>query len=78
MSTNAAIAQETVATKARIPLQRAAVLECLNNQDIVNVRVKRIGIADIFVEHGPQKQLRSIYGVDAAAIVKTARQLLEK
>ncbi len=56
----------------------SAVLECLNNQDIVNVRVKRIGIADIFVEHGPQRKLRSVYGVDAAAIVNAARQLIDK
>ncbi len=55
----------------------SAVLECLNNQDIVDVRVKRIGIADLFVEHGPQKQLRSVYGVDATAIVNTAKELLE-
>ena len=54
----------------------SAVLECLNNQDIVNVRVKRIGIADTFVEHGSQKQLRSTYGVDATAIVNTARKLI--
>jgi 1-deoxy-D-xylulose-5-phosphate synthase len=56
----------------------SAVLESLNSQDIVNVRVKRVGIADIFVEHGPQRQLRSVYGVDAHAIIKTARQLLDK
>jgi 1-deoxy-D-xylulose-5-phosphate synthase len=54
----------------------SAVLECLNDQDIVNVRVKRIGIADTFVEHGSQQQLRSAYGVDATAIVYAARQLL--
>ena len=53
----------------------SAVLECLNDQDIIDVRLKRIGIADTFVEHGPQQQLRSVYGVDAAAIVKAAREL---
>jgi 1-deoxy-D-xylulose-5-phosphate synthase len=56
----------------------SAVLECLNNQDIADVRVKRIGIADIFVEHGPQKQLRSVYGVDATAIVNAAKEILER
>jgi len=56
----------------------SAVLECLNNQDIVDVRVKRIGIEDLFVEHGPQKQLRSVYGVDATAIVNAAKALLER
>jgi 1-deoxy-D-xylulose-5-phosphate synthase len=56
----------------------SAVLECLNDQDIANVRIKRIGIADTFVEHGSQQQLRSAYGVDATAIVNTARQLLDR
>ncbi len=56
----------------------SAVLECLNSQDIVNVRVRRIGIADTFVEHGSQQQLRSAYGVDAAAIVNTAKDLLKQ
>ena len=55
----------------------SAVLECLNSQDIVDVRIKRLGIADTFVEHGPQRQLRSVYGVDAAAIVNAAKDLLK-
>jgi len=55
-----------------------AVLECLNSQNIVDIRIKRIGIADTFVEHGSQQQLRSAYGVDATAIVNTARQLIDK
>ncbi len=55
----------------------SAVLECLNSQDIVDVRIKRLGIADTFVEHGPQQQLRSVYGVDAAAIVNAAKDLLK-
>ena len=54
----------------------SAVLECLNDRDIVDVRIKRIGISDTFVEHGPQQHLRSVYGVDASAIVTAARQLL--
>ena len=56
----------------------SAVLESLNSQDIVNVRIKRVGIADIFVEHGPQRQLRSVYGVDASAIVQAAKQLFDE
>jgi 1-deoxy-D-xylulose-5-phosphate synthase len=55
----------------------SAVLECLNSQDIVDVRIKRIGIADTFVEHGSQRQLRSVYGVDASAIVNAAKELLK-
>ena len=56
----------------------SAVLECLNDMDIVDVHIKRLGIADRFVEHGPQQRLRSVYGVDATAVVNAARQLLDK
>jgi len=55
----------------------SAVLECLSDRDIVDVRIKRIGISDTFVEHGPQQHLRSVYGVDASAIVAAAKQLLD-
>ncbi len=50
----------------------SAVLELLSDHGIGDVIVKRLGIDDHFVEHGPQAMLRSIYEVDAAAIVKTA------
>ncbi len=56
----------------------SAVLESLNDQDIVDVHVKRIGIADRFVEHGSQQQLRSVYGVDATAIVNASKALLKQ
>jgi 1-deoxy-D-xylulose-5-phosphate synthase len=55
----------------------SAVLESLNNNGISSVRVRRIGISDTFVEHGPQKLLRSKYHVDAKAIVDAAKQLLK-
>lgn len=55
----------------------SAVLECLADQDITGVRIKRIGIGDTFVEHGPQRLLRSLYAIDAPAIVTAARQLME-
>ena len=49
----------------------SAVLEALNDQGLYNP-VIRLGIKDLFVEHGPQKELRTKYGVDAAAIVNAA------
>ncbi|MCP4681852.1 MAG: 1-deoxy-D-xylulose-5-phosphate synthase [Desulfobacterales bacterium] len=52
-----------------------AVLELLNDLDIENVRVKRIGLPDKFVEHGPTDFLREKYGLDASGIVKAAREL---
>ena len=54
----------------------SAVLECLNEEGLSGVNVRRIGIADTFVEHGPQRVLRSKYGVDATAIVTVAEQML--
>ena len=55
----------------------SAVLEALTDRGIAGFRIERIGIADTFVEHGPQKLLRSAYGIDAQSIVKAARRLLQ-
>jgi 1-deoxy-D-xylulose-5-phosphate synthase len=55
-----------------------AVLECLDDAGILGkVAVSRVGIADLFVEHGPQKILRAKYGVDAAAVSAAAENLLK-
>lgn len=53
----------------------SAILECLSDEDI-NVRIKRIGIEDTFVEHGPQKLLRQKYHIDSTAIVEAAEKLI--
>jgi 1-deoxy-D-xylulose-5-phosphate synthase len=55
----------------------SAVLETLSENGITGVQVERIGIADVFVEHGPQKVLRSAYGIDIPDIVKAAKRLME-
>ena len=55
----------------------SAVLECLTDHDISPVEIKRVGISNTFVEHGPQALLRSKYGVDADAIVKAATTLTQ-
>ena len=54
----------------------SAVLEALAEAGIGPYAVKRLGIDDVFVEHGPQKLLRRIHGVDAEAIVAAARELM--
>ncbi|MBU4503068.1 MAG: 1-deoxy-D-xylulose-5-phosphate synthase, partial [Proteobacteria bacterium] len=54
----------------------SAILECLNDEGITSFHLKRMGISDIFVEHGPQALLRSKYNIDAPAIVNAARELL--
>lgn len=53
----------------------SAVMECLCDQRITGFHVECIGIPDIFVEHGPQKMLRSKYGIDALSIVNAAKRL---
>ena len=56
----------------------SAVLETLSENGITNIHVERIGIADIFVEHGPQKLLRSEYGIDVPDIVRAAERLINR
>ena len=50
----------------------SAVLEALHDEGIENIHVKRLGIADSFVEHGSQDILRARYGIDSDGIVRTA------
>ena len=54
----------------------SAVLECLSDLGITGFHLQCIGIPDTFVEHGPQKILRSKYGIDASTIVDTAKRLI--
>ncbi len=56
----------------------SAVLEVLIDSGVTGCHVKRIGINDTFVEHGPQSILRKDYGIDAQAIVNTAIKMLER
>jgi 1-deoxy-D-xylulose-5-phosphate synthase len=58
----------------------SAVLEVLNDEGLTGagIRVERIGVADTFVEHGPQQLLRSLYGLDATAIVSAANRLMNE
>lgn len=54
----------------------SAVLEALNDEGISGFKLKRLGIKDVFVEHGSQKRLRRLYGVDSHAIVDAALRLV--
>jgi 1-deoxy-D-xylulose-5-phosphate synthase len=48
----------------------SAVLELINSENLKDVRIKVLGIPDIFVEHGSLEQLRTKYCLDADGIVK--------
>ena len=54
----------------------SAVLECLIDNGLSGLSVKRIGVPDTFIEHGPPDLLRSKYGLDSENIVNTACKLL--
>jgi len=55
----------------------SAVLELLMDRGLM-VPVQRLGIPDIFVEHGSSAILREKYGLDAKGIAKSALELLEQ
>ena len=55
-----------------------AILELFNDLGPKNILVKRIGLPDKFVEHGPQDILREKYGLDSAGIIREARDLFEQ
>lgn len=46
----------------------SAVLEVLERNSVTEVRVKRIGLPDKFIEHGSIKELHNIYGLNAEDI----------
>ncbi len=47
-------------------------LVCRSGPD--GVKVKSIGLPDVFVEHGPQEHIRAMLGLDANGIARCARQ----
>ncbi len=53
----------------------SAVLEMFNDNGVTNICLKRIGIKDRFVEHGPQDILKHDYEIDHQAVIKAAIKL---
>ena len=54
-----------------------AVLELFNDLGITDVRIRRLGLPDQFVEHGPLATLKEKYGLDTSGILKEARDLCQ-
>ena len=55
----------------------SAVLEFLNDAGaLTGQTVKRVGIPDHFVEHGPQKVLRELVGIHKEGIAAAVRELV--
>jgi len=56
----------------------SAVLEFLNETELPNVKIHRIGLPDEFIEQGQQDQLRKKYGLDEDGIYQTALSFLRE
>jgi 1-deoxy-D-xylulose-5-phosphate synthase len=54
----------------------SAVVELFSDVGLKAVTVRRLGLPDSFVEHGPVEVLREKLGLDKAGIIKAARALL--
>jgi 1-deoxy-D-xylulose-5-phosphate synthase len=54
----------------------SAILELLEEERVTDVRIKRLGIPDRFIEHGSQAQLRKELGLDAEGIAAAAEAFL--
>lgn len=55
----------------------SAVLELLYDNNLQNVRVKRLGIPDHYIEQGSQAQLRKDVGIDSEGIVAAAADFMK-
>ncbi|OGP92396.1 MAG: 1-deoxy-D-xylulose-5-phosphate synthase [Deltaproteobacteria bacterium RBG_16_47_11] len=56
----------------------SAVLELLQEKGLFSVQVKRLGIPDLFIEHGSQSLLRAKYGIDENGIFTGVMEMIEK
>ena len=54
----------------------SAVLEMLQERGLWGIQVKRLGLPDRFLEHGPQRLLREMYGIDEEGIFKGAKEMV--
>jgi len=49
----------------------------LQDNGAFQVKVKRLGIPDQYIEQGPQAQLRKDVGIDAEGIEKAVREFMQ-
>lgn len=56
----------------------SAVLEFMADNAYTNVKVKRMGVPDSFIEHGTQEELKSLCGFDTDSIKKLLEILLQE
>ena len=56
----------------------SSVLEVLGESGIQGVKVKCLGVNDVFLEHGAQSILRKKYGLDTEGIIYSARESMDE
>jgi len=56
----------------------SAVLECLDANKLIGVKTLRLGLPDVFIEHGAQKVLRKNYGLDVDGIYVAVKEFTAK
>lgn len=56
----------------------SALLELFNKFEFSGIRVKRIGIPDVYVEQGSQEELRQLYGLDEEGICSAVKAILKE
>ena len=54
----------------------SAVLELISNKGLTDVKVKRLGLPDRFIEHGSQEVLRKKVGLDVDSVIDACKGLL--
>jgi len=54
----------------------SAVLELFQERGLFSIQVKRLGIPDLFVEHGSQSLLRAKYGIDENGIWEAVKEMV--
>ncbi|SEM25936.1 1-deoxy-D-xylulose-5-phosphate synthase [Syntrophus gentianae] len=56
----------------------SAVLEFFEENNLRDIRVKRLGIRDEFAQHATQAELRNLYGIDERGIVSTVSAMMAR
>jgi 1-deoxy-D-xylulose-5-phosphate synthase len=56
----------------------SAVLELFQERGLLSTQVKRLGLPDFFIEHGPQAVLREKYGIDENGIFRGVQKMFEE
>ncbi len=68
----------TVEDNSRLGGFGSSVVEMLSQRNVFGIKTRLLGHPDVFVEHGPQKALWESSAIDAAAIVREAKELLSE